>query len=533
MIQPTYLKPWLANWSWGTRIALFLVLLSSIVEFVAFALSQNYVISYLGAQPEDVSFSIQICYVGILAALPFQPRFLRWFEMKYYLLAVMVFGIALSIACIYTTDIIAFFIIRFFQGMVVCAVAASMLTLIPAFLELAYRQAVSSSIFYGTVLSSSVLIGVIASQVSLNSNFTGIYNYLILFQLLALSIVILGFSPKSNINRYPLYQVDWTGFVFFVCAAAGLAYVMVYGSKYYWFYDQRILNAALISLGGLALYIYRSLTLKRPLLDFRVFLYPKFWIGLSLVGLYYGMKESINIVFGYTASVLQWSTPQVIELGLVNVAGLIIFLVVSAVILIRKKNAILGFLISGFSVSLCYHLWMYLIFTPDLSFRDLLAPMFLQGAASGLLFVPIMMFVLTSVPPSTGITGLAVAACTRFFSLLNAGAGFYNLQLYYSQLYKESFLAHITDVDANAAERLGGFRQLFLSRGFSPDQAAGMANASLTKGLTIQVQLLSSRATFLVIAELTGVILVITIAVYVFNLLHTGSSPKKLVPTAS
>ena len=87
MNQPTYLRPWLANWSWGSRIALLFILLSAIVEFVVFALSQNYVISYLGAQPEDVTFSIQICYCGILAALPMQPRLLRWFELKYYLLA--------------------------------------------------------------------------------------------------------------------------------------------------------------------------------------------------------------------------------------------------------------------------------------------------------------------------------------------------------------------------------------------------------------------------------------------------------------
>ena len=76
MTQPTYLNPWLANWSWGTRIALFLVLLSAIVQFVAFALSQNYVIAYLGAQPEDVSFSIQICYAGILSALPLREKLL-------------------------------------------------------------------------------------------------------------------------------------------------------------------------------------------------------------------------------------------------------------------------------------------------------------------------------------------------------------------------------------------------------------------------------------------------------------------------
>jgi DHA2 family multidrug resistance protein len=525
MNQPTYLKPWLGGWSWGSRIALLFILLSAIVEFVVFALSQNYVIAYLGAQPEDVTFSIQICYAGILATLPIQPRLLRWFEMKYYLLGWITFGICLSAACIYTTDLHLFFVIRFCQGAVVCAVAASALTLIPGVIKMEVRQAVVPSIFYGTILSSSVLIAIVTAQVSLDTNFTAVYEYLILFQLIALAIVLVGFNSKSNIRRYPLYQLDWTGSVFLMTAVISMAYFMVYGSKYYWFTDQRIVTAALICLTAAVFYIYRSLTIKRPLLNFSIFTYPKFWIGLALLVLYYGLKESINLVFGYTGGVLQWSPPQVVELGLVNVAGLLIFLVIAALIKIRNIKAMMGFLITGFTLSLIYHLWMYNIFTPDLAFNDLLGPMFLQGAASGLLFVPIMIFIIGSVPPATGISSLAVAAVFRFASLLNAGAGFYTLNLYYSQLYKESFLGHITGTEGNTTERLNGFKQLFLSKGFDPEQAGAMANASLSKALGLQVQLLSNRATFLFIAEITAVILSITIVLYLFQKFYTRSEP--------
>jgi DHA2 family multidrug resistance protein len=517
MNQPAYLKPWLSSWSWGTRIILLLLLLSAITTFVTFALSQNYVVSYMGAQPEDVTFSIQICYAGILCALPILSRFLRWFKLKYYLLTMMMFGILLSVACIYTTDIILFFIIRFFQGVIVCSISTSVLTLIPGFLILERRQVVSSSIFYGTLLSSGVLFGVVASQVSLNNNFTGVYNYIVLLQIIALIIVLLGFNGKSIIRRYPLYQIDWKAVIFFVAAAVAFAYMMVYGSKYYWFTDRRIVIAAFICLTAVILYIYRGLTVKRPLLNLRVFTYPKFWIGLILLALYYGMKESINIVFGYTASVLQWSAPQVIELGLCNVAGIVIFVIISAHILIRKKDAILGFIITGFAMSLLYHLWMYFIFTPDLSFEDLVVPMFFQGAASGILFVPIMIFILNSVPPSTGITGLAIAACTRFTALLNASAGFYNIQLYYSQLYKESFLYRLTAVDDNTAERLNNFKQLFLSKGYAAGQAEALANASLARILGTQVQLLTSRATFLCIATATAVILILALLIYLYK----------------
>ncbi|MDP9079616.1 MAG: MFS transporter [Bacteroidota bacterium] len=517
MNAPTYLKPWLGEWSWGMKISLFLILLSAVVQFAAFSLSQTYVISYFGAQPEDISFSIQLTYAGILTTLPIQTRLQRHFEMKGYLILLIFSGILLSAACIYINNIVYFFIVRFLQGVVICSVATCMLTLIANYLRLEFKQVVGASIFYGTVLSSSVLIGLVAGQVTLNSNFVNLYNYLIIFQVIILVIVLVGFNSKSGIRPYPLYQIDFTGAVFFVLAAVGFAYTIIYGSKYYWFTDNRIIFSATITISGLMLYVWRELTVKRPLVDLKVFKYRNFWIGLIMLALYYGTKESINLIYGYTASVLQWSEPQVITLGLVNIAGLIIFMAMSAAILVKRKDVTLGFVICGFSMLLLYHLWMYFIFTPDLSFGDLILPLFFQGAASGILFVPIMIFMLNSVPQNTGITGLTMAACTRFASLLNAGAGFYNLQLYYNQLYRESFLARLTNDDQPTADRLAGFNQLFQSKGYSADQANALSNISLSKLLVIQGQLLTNRAVFLFIAAMIAVILLLALLVFIIQ----------------
>ncbi len=517
MNAPNYLKPWLAGWSWGVRISLFLILLSAIMQFATFALSQNYVISYLGAQPEDISFSIQICYAGILTMLPVQVRFLRYFEMKYYLLFIIFCGIVLSLACMVTTNIILFFIIRFLQGMVVCCVAASMLTLISGFLKPDGRVVIASYIFYGTVLSSGVLIGIVASQVSLNSDFTNIYYYLVLFQVFTLCVILLGFSAKSGVRPYPLYQVDWPGAIFFITAAGGLAYTMIYGSKYYWFTDKRIVLSAIITIAGILLYLCRELTVKRPLINLSVFKYRKFWIGLILLALYYGMKESINLVFGYTAAVLQWSTMQLMVLALCNIAGLIFFMIISERVIVKNKQSIPVFLAAGFLMLLLYHVWMYFIFTPDLAFNDLVLPLFFQGAASGVLFAPIVIFILTSVPQTTGITGLVVAAYARFTALLNAGAGFYNLQLYYNQLYKESFLAHLTGTDEQTNEWLDNFKQLFQSKGYPTDQVSALANASLAKALGLQGQLLANKATFLFIAVILVIVLLLMLLTFIYN----------------
>ena len=317
---------------------------------------------------------------------------------------------------------------------------------------------------------------------------------------------------------FPLYQIDWIGACFFILGSVSMAYTIIYGSKYYWFTDYRIRMSTLLCIIGSLLFIWRELTVKRPGVDLSVFKYPRFLAGLILMALYYGTKESVNLIYGYTSNILQWNPVHVIYLGLASMTGIVIFTIIMAQLLVRKKITIPALFVLGFSMLLLYHLWVYFIFTPDLSYQDLMLPVFFQGASSGILFVPLMLMMLTSVPPSTGITGLIVAAYARFVTLLNVSAGFYNLQLKYNQLYKEGFLRHLTNTDEQTTERLENFRQLYQSKGFSQDQAAALANSSLARALSVQSQLLTNRAVFLFIAIMVMIILAILLIVYFIGL---------------
>ncbi len=78
---------------------------------------------------------------------------------------------------------------------------------------------------------------------------------------------------------------------------------------------------------------------------------------------------------------------------------------------------------TGFGFMLTFNLWMYNIISTDLAFTDLVIPIFLQGAASGMLFVPIATFILSTVPVNTGISGSLVAGHVRFFATLQSFAG--------------------------------------------------------------------------------------------------------------
>jgi DHA2 family multidrug resistance protein len=131
----------------------------------------------------------------------------------------------------------------------------------------------------------------------------------------------------------------------------------------------------------------------------------------------------------------------------------------------------------------------------------------LQGAASGILFVPVVIFILTSVPASTTTTGIAVSAFMRFMATLNSFVGLYTLQLKYNQLYKEAFLKYLTPNDPVFVDRLNDGVQFFSPRSVTPEQGSALAMSGIVRSLGAQQQLLTTRTVFLLYAVIILVII--------------------------
>lgn len=500
MSKPQYFKSWISRFEWGIRVGLFLVLLSALMQFGMFALSQNYMISYLGAQPEDISFALLITYAGIISILPVQFRFLRYFETRPYLLANIIAGITLNMLCLNCNDLILFFCIRFLQGIIVGNTAACVLTLIFTRLKTERMQAIGSAVFYGTILGNAVVIGFVGALVVNSTDWRQTYLVLIIFQVFILLIIFLMLKRLNGVKKYPLYQLDWQGAVLFSLAAISFAYTLLYGSKNYWFSDSRIRFAAVTGFLALLLFIYRQLNLKRPLIHLSILAKKNVIIGLCFLAIYYGGKDSINLIYGYTGNILKWDPTEVMLLGCCNVAAMVISLTLSTRLMLARRHSARIYMVAGFLVMGIYNLWAYFIMAPDLSFSDLIVPVCLQGMASGMLFVPLIIFIVSSAPPNTGTTGIVVAAYSRFLASLNAVAGFYNLQLYFNQYFKLGANTNLVPENYMLSEQVNQYKQLYLGKGFATEQASSLASSALAQSIGIQSQLLTYRAVFMIIA---------------------------------
>lgn len=507
MHAPVIFQSWISRRPTLLYAALVILLLTGLIPFGLFALNQTYVVASFGAQPEDVSFSIQITYVGIIAFLPIQFRLIRYFEPRNYLITLMSVAILVSFLSMRVRDIHAFIALRLLTGFLAAGIGGRMLMLIFGVFKPAIAQAAGSTIFYGSALGSATLAGLVTAAVADATAWQDVYLFLMLAQTASLALILFIFRGKSGIKPYPLYQTDWISFLLSLGILTGFVYIFVYGPKYYWFSDVRIWSAAASSLAGIILFLIRQNLRKRPYLHLHIFRSGQFITGIVLLTLFYGMKDSINLIYGFAGAVLKWNSNDIMQLAAVNLTGLLLSMVLTARLIIRLGKNMGPVLLIGFAVMLGYHVWMYHIFSPDLSFGDLALPVFLQGSACGLLFVPLVGFAVGGLPQYTGFAGITVAALARLTAILNSGAGLYSLQLFYNQSNKENFLAGLSDTNPLYAERLGAHTRLFAGNGYGPEQAANLGRGILYRNTLIQSQLITNMAIFKIIAILSAAII--------------------------
>ncbi|HVU98599.1 MAG TPA: MFS transporter [Puia sp.] len=512
MNPPVYFKSWASEWEWVVRGLLLFVLLSAMTQFSLFGLVSTYLLSFLGAQPEDVSFSTNITYAALIAAIPMHIRFLRYFELRNYLLTFLLLGIGVSVFSFQVTNVNVFLVARVFTGFTVSGTAISILMLIMSRLKPQYAP-IGLSVFYGAILGSGLSSGALVYLVTNNLDWRDTYLFLILFQLMSLAVVLVLLRSKAEMKRYPLYQLDWPSFILCLASFIAWAYTFIYGPKYYWLTDGRIRISLTIALCGLVALVYRQTVTKRPYLHPAVFQFRGFIIGLLLLGVYYGIKDSIQLIYAFTLQILHWDTQKLIWLSAWNVTGLITGIIVAAEMILTHKFSSRVFLLIGFSLLLLFNLWSYSIFQTDLSFWDLAGPAMLQGLGSGILFVPLMLMIVSKLPDYTGFTGAVVAAFVRFTATCNSYAGLYTLQLTYNQHFREAFLRHTSTTDPVFAGRLATTGRYFASAGYTAGQSDALAARTVFGALGVQGQLLTDMSIFRLFALVILIVIVLILVV--------------------
>ena len=274
-------------------------------------------------------------------------------------------------------------------------------------------------------------------------------------------------------------RVDWTGIALLIVGVGALQTVLERGHKDDWFESSTIvwLTAAAL-IGGVA-FVVRELTTDHPVVDLRVLRHRALAVGCALgILMGIGLYGSIFLLPVYTQSLLGWTAwdsglavlpSSVMTALMMGVAGRLVYKV--------GPRALLG---TGMVVMIVA-LWKMSHWTLASTYDHLFWPQAMRGIAMGLMFVPVSIVTLRSLPPADLPQG---AGLYNLFRQLGGSFGVALLTTVLdrrAEVHRFQLSEHAGRLDPIAAQQLKEAAAGLVGRGLDP-QAAERAAAAMIDG---------------------------------------------------
>jgi len=351
----------------------------------------------LGATIDEGAWVVTGYIISAVVVIPLTPWLqMRFGRRQYYATAIIGFTIA-SVFCGFSESINSLIFWRVVQGLfggglVATAQAALRDTFPPD--KLGASQALFAM---GAIVGPSVgptLGGWLTDNVS--------WNYVFFINVIpgvvAAFIVLTRMKNPTDPKPLPL---DVLGLGLLAAGLGSLQYILDEGQRNDWFSDPIVAFMAVVATLCLSGFIFWELFgTQRPIVDLRAFKYRAvaagsalgFTIGAVLFGATVILPQYVQGLLGFTATLSG-------TLIFIRAAFIALFTPLMARIAGAGKIDTRVFLFVGFSMIGVGQIWLGLVTTANTSFGTLVGPAILSGIGLSLVFVPLSIAVLGSLPP--------------------------------------------------------------------------------------------------------------------------------------
>lgn len=481
--QMPYFKKWAPEWL--VKIILFSMTLPGIIIFFLPLANINAAAGYYGSEPADIQFSVALFYAGYVGFYSLERRFFSFLAAKEYFLLFTTLQILASLLCYSTHEIYILFPVRFMQGMLFAGNVNLSLTLIFTRLSSERGREISFSVFFGILICALPFNNLITADLIDSYNFNIVYKTAIFSYLPGLIFLTLAMSNYRTHARFHLYKLDWQSFGLFSTMLVLIGYITIFGQEYYWLEDNRILGSVIgiIVLGGIS--VFRQQAIKRPYIDLRVFRYRNFKVGLLILFVMYICRFASGIVNTYFASELHLDPFHISYINIFNLTGLVMGVIIACCMVLQKKNIryIWG---PGFLMLLIFHAVMYYSFDVQADEFNYYIPLFIQGLGVGLIMVPTIIFIISSVPAAIGPSAAATALAIRYLGFCISIALINFFELFEKSRHYNAFQDHLSAVDPEVKSFLHQQTAKLIARGMPEDKAVKAANKLLIGRMNVQ-----------------------------------------------
>jgi DHA2 family multidrug resistance protein len=271
--------------------------------------------------------------------------------------------------------------------------------------------------------------------------------------------------------------VDYWGMGMLVVGIGCLQIMLDKGQEEDWFSSHFILTLAILAAVGLVGFVIRELKTEHPIVDLRVFRYRSYAAGVFLMTVLgfvlYGSTVLVPLMLqtllGYPA----------VQAGIVMLPrGLGSFLMMPIVGILMSKIEPRRLLGSGIIIA-SLSFWKFSHLSLDAGYWDFFIPLIVQGAAMGLLFVPLTTITNDPVPKEE------IGNATSLFNLMrNIGAsiGIASVTTLLSrnqQTHINILGTHVTTYDPQARALIESMTANFIRGGSDPATAQQQAYAAV------------------------------------------------------
>ncbi|MBC7565857.1 MAG: DHA2 family efflux MFS transporter permease subunit [Pedobacter sp.] len=284
--------------------------------------------------------------------------------------------------------------------------------------------------------------------------------------------------------------VDWYGIVLLAIAVGSLQTLLEKGESEDWFTTPYITALAVASVLGLLLFIWREMSTDHPIVNFKILRHRSFSVGMftSFV-LGFGLYGSVFVFPIFCQNLLGFSPLQTGEL--LFPGGLFTIVMMPFIGIMLKKNIPAQFMAT-------IGMFLFFVFCSMLSnstlqsgTNDFFLPLMIRGVGMALLFVPLTTLAIQDLKGSeigqgSGLNNMmrqlggsfGIAALT---TLIHVRQGF----------HRSNLITNINEYNPAFTERLKGFIQNFINKGYGYMDAKVLATKAIEGTVTKQSLLLT------------------------------------------
>jgi DHA2 family multidrug resistance protein len=295
-------------------------------------------------------------------------------------------------------------------------------------------------------------------------------------------------------------NMDWLGIALLAVGLAALQFFLEEGQQKDWFESQLIVWTAVLSVGALALFVWRELTAPVPAVNLRLFKDPVFTASSAIGALMFAiLLASMFLLPVFMQELLGFTAMQS---GLALMPRTLVMMAITPFVG-RLYGRVSARVLIGFGVLLiAYGSWIVSHVTLQTTSAGITQAIIVQGVGFSFLFVPLTATALSNVPRHQ------LADATGLNSLLRQVGASTGLAVFATLLSREgihakaALAAHVTADRPEVQARLAQLAAGFASRGFDPVSAKTAALRALDGLVTREAMVLSFERVLL----LTGIL---------------------------